>query len=269
PDYAQRNLNTIRSIYNLTVYPHNVPILKEGCDKAVPPGLFSPDATGRVSPVGDFTGFNDSCEYFFALAPDPNDQEFQGLAIYQADVVEFTSGCPNIAASVVYLRTAKYDTKTNTIDHSHPVSTLAQVAFWQFDSYGRVERYHAWIPNVEAWIQAGTGVDFTSLVFQKFVPIVLCPGIQQRCTGPNQQYADVATCILELELKPFGSFDEVWGDNVACRLIHLILTQVRPDVHCPHVGPTGGGKCVNIDYSVDYFSDRQLYGIPEGSVFTC
>ncbi|PPJ50226.1 hypothetical protein CBER1_07179 [Cercospora berteroae] len=269
PDFAQRNLNTIREIYGLTVYPNNVPILKQGCDKALRPGLFSPYATGRVSPVGDFTGFNDSCEYFFALAPNPEDQEFQGLGIYQADVVEFTSGCPNIAASVVYLRTAKYDQNTRQIDPNVPVSTLAQVAFWQFDAYGQVERYHAWITNLEAWIKAGTGVDFSALLYQKFVPVVLCPGIQQRCTGQYQQYLDVTTCILELELKPFGSFDEVWGDNVACRLIHLILTQVRPDIHCPHVGPTGGGKCVDINYSVDYFSDLELFGLPEGNVFTC
>lgn len=44
---------------------------------------------------------------------------------------------------------------------------------------------------------------------------------------------------------------------------------VRPDVHCPHVGPTGGGKCVDIDYSTDYFDDERLFKAPLGSVFTC
>lgn len=38
PDYAQRNLNTIRRIYNLTVYPNNAPIVAKGAE-AVPPGL--------------------------------------------------------------------------------------------------------------------------------------------------------------------------------------------------------------------------------------
>lgn len=37
-------------------------------------------------------------------------------------------------------------------------------------------------------------------------------------------------CIAELTLKPFGTFDEVWGDNIVCRLIHVTLAQVRPDV---------------------------------------
>ena len=40
----------------------------------------------------------------------------------------------------------------------------------------------------------------------------------------------VLTCTLELETKPFGTFDEVWGDDVVCRLIHVILAQIRPDV---------------------------------------
>lgn len=127
PSFAERNLATIRAIYNLTVYPNNDPIVKLGSSQ-VPPGLFSPSAIGRVSPVGEFSGFNDSIEYFFALAPVPSDPEFQGVAIYQADVVEFTSGCPGIAASLVYLRTGKVDPQTGEVDSRVPVSTLSQVS---------------------------------------------------------------------------------------------------------------------------------------------
>ena len=127
PDFAQRNLNTIRRIYDLTVYPANYNIVKKGSSE-VPPGLFSNTTVGRVSPVGEFEGFDDSIEYFFALAPVPSDPEFQGVAIYQADVVEFTSGCPNVAASVVYLRTGKVDPTTGAVDSTVPVSTLSQVS---------------------------------------------------------------------------------------------------------------------------------------------
>jgi hypothetical protein len=54
-----------------------------------------------------------------------------------------------------------------------------------------------------------TGVDFKNLAIQKVVAASLCPTIQQHCTGSNQQYLSVATCVAELQLKPFGSFDEV------------------------------------------------------------
>lgn len=97
------------------------------------------------------------------------------------------------------------------------------------------------------------------------MPSELCPVIQQRCTGSNQQYLDEAACVAELGVKNFGSFDEAWGDNVVCRQIHSLLTLVRPEVHCPHVGPNGRSppnnyKCVDIDYSVEYFDDQQLFG---------
>ena len=40
----------------------------------------------------------------------------------------------------------------------------------------------------------------------------------------------LADCEAQLTLKPFGTFDEIWGDNIVCRLVHIILAQVRPDV---------------------------------------
>lgn len=61
PDWYNRNLNTVRAIYDMTVYPNNIPILLGG-GKAVPPGLFAEHATERVSPVGDFEDFEDSIE---------------------------------------------------------------------------------------------------------------------------------------------------------------------------------------------------------------
>jgi hypothetical protein len=142
PDYAQRNLNTIERIYNLTVYPNNAPIVNQGAS-AVPPGLFNDNATGRISPLGNFTGFNDSIECmtcsfgvepferriltyhsppdFFALAPTP--QASAGQGIYRAEVVAFTSGCPEVATSLVYLRTGSVsDNGTLGKDTTMPIA---------------------------------------------------------------------------------------------------------------------------------------------------
>jgi hypothetical protein len=75
--------------------------LEEGA-AGVPPGLFNENATGRVDPVGNFTGFDDSIEYFFALAPVPS-TNLASAVISRIQITEFSSACPNIAASVVYL----------------------------------------------------------------------------------------------------------------------------------------------------------------------
>ncbi len=98
-NFAQRNYDTISAIYNRTVYPINLEFIANG-SASVPRGLFNENATGRISPLGNFSGFQDSTEYFFALAPIPQAPTY--TAITKAQVVSFTSGCAEVAASVVY-----------------------------------------------------------------------------------------------------------------------------------------------------------------------
>ena len=62
-DWQQRNYNTVKAIYNTTIYPHNLAFLQNG-SSVVPPGLFNANVSGRITPVGNFTGFEDSVEYF-------------------------------------------------------------------------------------------------------------------------------------------------------------------------------------------------------------
>jgi hypothetical protein len=47
----------------------------------------------------------------------------------------------------------------------------------------------------------------------------------------------------------FGTTDRYWANSVQCRSIHLSLAAIRPAYHCPHVGPSGGGKCIDKKYN--------------------
>jgi len=47
----------------------------------------------------------------------------------------------------------------------------------------------------------------------------------------------------------FGTWSDAWSDTVVCRSLHIILAQVRPWYHCPHAGPSGGGKCIFHPYN--------------------
>jgi hypothetical protein len=262
-DFAARNLRTIERIYNLTVYPFNLPIIQKGAS-AVPPDLFSDKVVGRVTPVGNFTGFTDSIEYFFGLAPTP-DTNAVGFAFWRADVTEFSSQCPEIASSVVNLRTAKIGKDGKIVPNSGYETTLKQIAFFKFDSAGKVIAYDAWIPNLQRWTEIANGIPFDSALVGYALPAVLCPQIQKRCTGQNSQFNNSASCILRLGQKPTGHFDEAWGDNMVCRLIHFQLTAVRPEAHCPHVGNLGGNapnnwKCVDTTYDDSYTDDEALFG---------
>lgn len=122
-NYQRRNLKTITSIYNRTVYPENLAFLENGT-ASVPAGLFNPNASGRVSPLGNFTGFQESAEYFFALAPVPRPPTY--VAFTKAQVVEFTSGCPDVAASVVYFTNSVVN--PNATNNGQYITSLKQVS---------------------------------------------------------------------------------------------------------------------------------------------
>ena len=122
--YEQRNFRALSKIYNLTVYPNQLPILQHGA-AGVPPGLFNQNATGRIDPIGNFTGFQDSIEYFFALAPvpqtNPSSQAFSGIQL-----TEFSSACPDVAASVVFFFTSVVN--PNSSNNGKPLPPLKQVS---------------------------------------------------------------------------------------------------------------------------------------------
>ena len=122
--FQQRNLNTITSIYMRNLYPTNLEFALNG-SASVPPGLFNANATGRITPLGNFTGFKDSTEYFFALSPIPQPPNYVGFSKIQ--IVSFQSACPEVAASVVYIT-------ASIINPGKPgngkfIATLKQVCF--------------------------------------------------------------------------------------------------------------------------------------------
>jgi hypothetical protein len=64
------------------------------------------------------------------------------------------------------------------------------------------------------------------------------------CTGADEQYKNEAECLAFLTKLPVGNFDVADQNNMICRSLHAMLVPLRPAVHCSHIGPTGGGKCV-------------------------
>ncbi|KAJ7114935.1 hypothetical protein C8R44DRAFT_629759 [Mycena epipterygia] len=266
PHWHKRNRETVQKIYDLTIFPANAKIIAEGAP-AVPAGLFNANATGRVTPVGEFFGFQDSFEYFFGLAPVPTGIPPNGV-FTNATLVEFVSGCPEVAASTVYLTASTINADNSTGPF---LTTLKEVAFWHFDEEGAVLKYDAWIPSLDRYYNTvhGVGFDLYSPAGMNVTIQQICGLQAQTCVGNNTVYDGVADCVQTLTAKTFGRLDEAWGDNVVCRLIHVLLTKIRPEVHCPHVGPTGGGKCIDVVYNDVFFNDQALFDSPLGESFHC
>jgi hypothetical protein len=267
PAWAARNLDTIQKIYNLTLYPNQLPILSGG-GKAVPPGLFDERTRGRVSPVGNFTDFEDTIEYFFGLAPVPQGSP-KSTVFTRAEIVAFQSSCPEVASSTVYLHTSIYNPNSTENGNGNEFTALKEIAFWRFNAQGAVLYYDAFIPALSSWTQVGAGREVSDPAFRAASIIQLCDLIENRCVGNNTQYQSAEECVKDLSQKPYGEYSETWGDNVVCRSIHAILTSIRPEIHCKHVGPTGGGKCVDASYNDKYLDDEALFLQPRGTAFVC
>lgn len=74
----------------------------------------------------------------------------------------------------------------------------------------------------------------------------ICQVHDKHCTGASKQYGDNAECMdfLTGSIR-FGKDYELGRNTLLCRSIHQQMVQFRPEVHCPHIGPSGGGMCVD------------------------
>ncbi|GAA5827260.1 hypothetical protein JCM11251_001197 [Rhodosporidiobolus azoricus] len=77
----------------------------------------------------------------------------------------------------------------------------------------------------------------------------LCETAMNSCTGENKQYDSYEQCYQFLtEERPFGEPMDGGLDTTWCRYIHRNMVPFRPDVHCSHIGPSGGDMCIQRDY---------------------
>ncbi|KAJ6256366.1 hypothetical protein Dda_8866 [Drechslerella dactyloides] len=294
PEYYTRNFNTISSIYKFTIFPNMQPIIAQAQNANIPEvaELFSPNVSGRIQDVGNFTNFRTSIEYFYGLAPQP--RPGNPAAITAATIPQFVSGCPEVATSTVYFTISGADPHQSKF--GEVITYLKQTGFWHFDSEGRVDYYDLYIPALGDFTTILNGADFNDPTVQTLARKQLCQGAQAFCTGANAQYkpnlginlkkllsqlglnmltdqklistlgltslnAGELTCMSRLLEKDFGIFDKLWSDTIVCRIVHLMLAQSDPEEHCPHVGFDGGMKCVEYPYEKRLFGDDdRLFG---------
>ncbi|KAK0202087.1 hypothetical protein DFS33DRAFT_1047010 [Desarmillaria ectypa] len=104
------------------------------------------------------------------------------------------------------------------------------------------------VPKVAEELMAAntTGVNYgnsTDIIVHRAAADI-CTEAQMYCLGENQQYESYEQCVQFLTKEvPFGAS---WsgGENTGfCRYVHKNMVKYRPDIHCPHVGPTGGDYC--------------------------
>jgi hypothetical protein len=72
----------------------------------------------------------------------------------------------------------------------------------------------------------------------------ICKTHSSYCKGANVQYDSDQDCydFLTKEIRVGQSF-ELGMNTLLCRNVHEMMVRFRPDVHCSHIGKTGGQQC--------------------------
>jgi hypothetical protein len=176
------------------------------------------------------------------------------------------------------------------VSHSHKNSNFRYLQ-WQLTST---------ISTIATTLNLSSTVDLTPILHEKLATSI-CTTATKFCNGTNLQYQNQTACENHLVNETrFGEGWE-WGmDTVSCRMvsrivyrfavtillfkgvytdgyqtqIHQNMVPLRPEVHCPHIGPSGGGMCVDDRTYIGNLEENYFVNTPflapglEGGVFS-
>ncbi|KAH8666482.1 hypothetical protein BX600DRAFT_539611 [Xylariales sp. PMI_506] len=241
---------TTEELYNLTttfmdnfMYPNNC-----AQSEAINSTLFAENVQGRIDATRDFVGVELNTEYVFGLFCNLEAATFNVFGTPVNYTVTQFVGQGNLAAF-----TAMIYFNVSSIDFVSP-GTLQ--AYFNYDAQGRVYQYDAifkWLDWQFSMALAAAGEVLGSSNATQIEADVaaalaenICAAEAKYCTGALQQYNNTTECMgfLTGEI-PFGEAWQLGMDTLACRDLHVNMVPFRPDVHCVHIGPTGGGYCTN------------------------
>jgi len=228
--YEKKNINVTKTLYEGLISPHALEIVEAG---VYPPGIFSANASGRITPVGSFTDAIGSFEYFYGLA--------SHFIFIETTIVTLIA-----KANLVALRVdLTIDMTASGVGFG--LLNLTQEGFITFDEDNLITSYDLVILRLgEAFDPMITPEAEVETIYE------ICEVEAEFCTGANQQYPSLDACIAYISAITYGTWDNASSNTTVCRELHSLLVPLRPDYHCPHIGPTGGGACVDTPYDEFY-----------------
>lgn len=272
---CQIQMEKVARLYQSIIFPTPTAIVQ---NTSLVADLFDPAVKTRISPLGEFPGFQGTLEYFYGLA------SFFTAQVQSVNIKTMTC-TGNMVASATDLLFYTLDTDLP----NYPYYNLTQFAFFSFDpdthlitaidadilnlgaaedvpdtidpATNRSRRLEAigFVCTLTVYGAAAAGIP------QSLVPFNASVGT---CQGKNTIWNnslglsefDYCMAIMTGQIPnpttgvpmPFGTYYRSNSNTVACRTIHALLTPYAPDVHCPHVSPGGGMTCVDMPYTVYY-----------------
>jgi hypothetical protein len=85
-------------------------------------------------------------------------------------------------------------------------------------------------------------------VLRQYLSTTTCTLAMQACTGPHAQFGSMDACMAFAQTAAVGGTFNFGADSLLCRSMHAPLAALRPAVHCPALGRSGGEWCRDRDY---------------------
>ncbi|CAF2854648.1 unnamed protein product [Rotaria sp. Silwood2] len=193
--------------------------------------------SGRIIPAGTFPSTILALEYLYGILCPIRNLPPRANVIQAFDLVR-------IAYDEKYLIT-----QFEFIAYLSSNKRLTFFASTAFDKNYKLCGYDGQIRNLGLTLDPSTDAERQAIIN------IICTVQQIYCNGTLKQYSSVNDCEQYLMTQiPYGSFDRGDQGNVICRAIHTNFVPLLPSVHCPHVGPTGGGACT--DKTIDFYYNQ-------------
>lgn len=199
-----------------------------------------------MSDTRTFVGRELNTEYIFGLFAPSESLSIIGNP-YQYEITQFAA-VRNIAAATALVHF--------TFPAFHNVSLPVVINTWMtWNSARQMTQYDVvfkWFGNLFQTLVSSMGgrpEEASRQVVEKMATSI-CNSHSEYCHGPNKQYKTWEGCYRFLtEETRMGQSFELGMDTLMCRSVHERMVRSRPWLHCPHIGPTGGGEC---DDSISY-----------------
>ncbi|KAK3113687.1 hypothetical protein LTR53_008776 [Teratosphaeriaceae sp. CCFEE 6253] len=258
-----------KSFWDAFIYPNNV---KQA--QTVNSTLLAPNVIGRVDITRVFTGQELNTEYLFGL--------FTGQTLNAGAATLL--GVP-VAYDIIHFAASSYVVSSQVVV-TFNLSTMllpVEIGTWiTFDSNKKVSQYDATFRRFDqvlditvANVQREIGASSSSAAIAYLTDALaksVCNTAQTYCTGGNLQYTNSTSCYNTLtQVIRFGTAYELGRNTLLCRMMHQYMVPTRPTVHCPHIGPSGGGMCAD-DQTYQDIVRQPLYTnapmVPNGKAST-
>jgi hypothetical protein len=257
----------VEELFNLTVTFWNawlVPNNNQQC-QSINSTLFSTSVVGQVDITEVFTGGEVNTEYIFCLftnsTPTPDFVSIIGSPINYT-ITHFAATNYIVSFSLIA------DLELAIIGQKLPIEIDGYMTFdsdkrvTQYDFTGR--RFDRFFDTLIADAQPLLGTpdaNTTETVVGELLDQGICSTALAFCNGTNQQYSSQTECLSFLQTVRLGKSYELGMNTKLCRMVHAKMVPLRPQFHCPHIGPTGGNAC---DDGLTYERqvDQPIYNIP-------